>query len=137
MNYDGPSFYKKREDRKEKTPLEHLEKESRFRSRYFRSKHIPQSLQNLEGWKKEKGNTELLAELEGRLKKEKADYLLFSAYLSEEIEAEELANQQQAQEKEKIKLVKKKAKPDLKKPNTGLHRSLSKIITEDKNNIKK
>lgn len=191
MNYDGPSFYKKSEpsNSEEKhqapeTPLERLKKESERSSQlneeflrsqqrkdarpgnyYFRSKPIPKSLQNREGWKKETWDQELVDQLQERLKKEPTDYLLFTDTLIEEeppkemeekqpgqstdtaeeqpaeMSAEDLRIQQMVAEIESTldtaALVQKEMKPDLRKPNTGLHRTLSNIITKDQNTSKK
>lgn len=181
MNYDGPSFYKKRELNKQEesqeleTPLDRLKKEQKRRNRlneefkrkqqqrkttrpenyYFRSTQIPKSLQNREGWQKERWNQELMDKLQERLKKESDSYLLFSDYLIEEESAEKPVekkvekSEKTSAEALRIKqmvaeientldtaaLVQKEMKPDFKKPNTGLHRTLSNIVAEDQTKL--
>lgn len=178
MNYDGPSFYRKRElgnqDEKSQeieTPLDRLKKEQKRRNRlseenlskqkrkeprpasyYFRSTQIPESLQNRDGWQKETWDQALVNQLEERLKKDPADYLLFSDNLKEEIIEEEIVESKEKKtadtsaEAMRIKkmvdeiestldtaaLVQHELKPDLTKPNTGLHRTLSDLIEKDK-----
>lgn len=186
MNYDGPSFYKKNEHqiksnkqrkkrpqedapladfKKEENRISQLskenikkrkEKEAQAGNYFFRSKYIPKSLQNLDGWNKEKWDTDLILEIESRLKKDPADYLLFSDSQNKEIvsdkvekkrgnsnstkTAEELRIQQKVAEIENTlntaALVQKEITADVTKPNTGLHRTLSKIIAEDAVEIK-
>ena len=177
MNYDGPSFYRKQEDRKQEnkiigTPLDDLRKKQRGReqlshkiapkkndrktpveNRYFRSKQIPKSLQNREGWKVETWSQEFISELQKRLKKEPTDFLLFADNLIEEVEEEIIESSKKKEDDTSVEavrtkkmiaeientldtaaLVQKEIKPDLKRPNTGLHRTLSNIIAEDRMN---
>lgn len=120
---------------------------------YFRSTQIPKSLQSRDGWKKEMWEEDLVIALQKRLKKEQEDYLLFSDHLFEEVITEEIEksngnkSEDTSDEAMRIKkmvaeiestldtaaLVQHEMKPDLTKPNTGLHRTLSNIIAEDKN----
>lgn len=142
----------------QKTPLNNSKIESRSEDHYFRNKHILKSSENLDSLRKAKRNKELIAELEERLSKEKEDYLLFSEYLSEDSVVEKIeenskeklaqkpankkigikkeTNTEKINEKEKASLVPKEIKADLTKPNTGLHRTLSKIIAEDQEVLK-
>lgn len=140
-------------------------------TRPFRSKYIPKSLQNLEGWKTNDRNHTLIAEIKNRLVKETNTYLLFEEYLAPEVatalkaeEPEKLSmNDEPAQieqptktseqtqqpetkvdeklsfderTKEKAERVQEELNHNLVKPNTGLHRSLSKIIAEDQEALK-
>lgn len=178
MNYDGPSFYKKRElDNPEEksqeieTPLDRLKKEQKRRNRlseenlskkkaketrpasyYFRSTQIPKSLQSRDGWKKETWNQELVGELEKRLQKGPAEYLLFSDNPKPEemirnkkkktadMSAKAMRIKKMVDEIEStldtVALVQHDMKPDLTKPNTGLHRTLSNLNEKGKNKAK-
>ena len=182
MNYDGPSFYKKREldnsvesSHELETPLDRLRKVKDLRnqlnketlskqnrntaytgSHYFRSKQIPKSLQKRAAWKKESWDQELLNNLEKRLKKDSADYLLFSDNLNENMIEEDVKGHKEKEQYDTspeaisikkmvdeiestldtVALVQHKMKPDLTKPNTGLHRTLSNIVVEDKARFK-
>ncbi len=185
MNYDGPSYYKKNEQksilhkeekingqvaskyntvfkRNRRTEIEreaetHLTpppsklarktiespKRVERNEHFFRSKKIPASLQNLNGWKKTKWNQNLLAELEKRLLKEEEEYLLFAPEIDKK-KKKEVKNksipssneEKNMKSQEKISKVQTKMKKDLNKPATGLHRSLSKIIAEDQAALK-
>ena len=180
MNYDGPSFYKKKESKVQEnkvigTPLDRLKKDQNRRDQlsqkiadkqksrktpvenhYFRSTQIPKSLQNRDGWKEETWNQELIMELQKRLKKEPEDFLLFADHLVEEVEVETIESSKKKKDETSVEamrikkmvaeientldtaaLVQKEIKPNLKKPNTGLHRTLSNIITDDKTRSKK
>ncbi|WP_300277598.1 hypothetical protein [Peptacetobacter sp.] len=178
MNYDGPSFYKKRErehseekSQEIETPLDRLNKEEKRRNRlseeklskkkiketrpasyYFRSTQIPKSLQSREGWKKETWDQELVGELEKRVRKGPADYLLFSDNPKPEemignkekrtvdTSAKAMRIKEMVAEIEStldtVALVQQDMKPDLTKPNTGLHRTLSNLNEEHKNKLK-
>lgn len=191
MSYDGPSFYKKRENNQWEeskqeivTPRDRLKEEEKRRSQlnkefiknqekrnesrpanyYFRSTQVPKSLQNREGWKKDTWNQSLIRELQKRLQKEPTDYLLFSDNLDEAVSVEDRAKNKEKRVDETLKeesaeksaeamrikqmvaeiestldtaaLVQKEIKPDLTKPNTGLHRTLSNIIAKDQNEFK-
>lgn len=110
---------------------------------FFRSKQIPPSLQNLNGWKKTEWNQNLLAELEKRLFKEEEEYLLFAPEFEENNNQEikqtsipSASDEKRIKSQEKINKVQIKMKEDLNKPATGLHRSLSKIIAEDQEALK-
>lgn len=183
MNYDGPSYYKKRESndpdeksQKMATPLERLKNEQKRRNElneqfmrnqqqrkemhpenyYFRSTQIPKSLQNRDELKEEAWDQEVVSELEDRLKKEPENYLLFSEDLPEDkleevpktdanksvkLSAEEMKIKKMVAEIESTldtaALVQHEIKPDLRKPNTGIHRTLSNIISEDKIGLNK
>lgn len=117
------------------------------KDRYFRRKYIPDSLQKLDGWKKTEWNQELLQELEQRLAKTSEEYLLFGSDSTipadVQREAKELSAQPSApiktetSKQEKIAEVHQQLKKDLNRPATGLHRSLSKIMAEDEEALKK
>lgn len=146
MNYDGPSFYKKRKSTPDSaeykkdtqqanaslTDRKEMGKNSGERSshRFFRSKQIPRSLQTLEGWEKAKRNEPKIQEVAARLQKKREDYLIFADY-SEEETAEEQKSKKETPEKEKVAFIQKKVKSDRTKPSSGLHRTLSKIIDDD------
>lgn len=179
MNYDGPSFYKKKESKEQEnqaieTPLDRLKKDQSRREQlsrkiagkqkskkttvgnhYFRSTQLPKSLQSRDGWKEERWDQEVMNKLQKRLEKEPEDFLLFADHLVEEVEDETTeSNKKKIEETsaeamqikkmvEEIEntldtaaLVQKEIKPDFKKPNTGLHRTLSNIIAEDKDGFK-
>lgn len=153
----------------------------REKANRFRSKHIPASLQNLEGWKTITQDHTMITEVKKRLTKETNTYLLFEDKLAPEV-AEALKDEEQvkssdlvetnqifpinkrdqsiskasqkaqlknkrqtkrAKNKRNKKLnfdertqkraerVQEELNHNLLKPNTGLHRSLSKIIAED------
>lgn len=131
---------------KEKTGDFPVEKKSE--NHHFRSKYIPKSLQNLDGWKRTEWKQDLLVELEERLFKQSDDYLLFTNDSQiDENEAKQknnLVNNQSDIQKEKkstsaqnkIASAHRELKKDLTKPTTGLHRSLSNIIAEDEEALK-
>lgn len=111
----------------------------------FRNKYIPTSMQNLEGWQHIKKNDALISEIQQRLAKEKDSYLLIDEYLVEPMKIETPKPKQKAMAKPKAKTEPNKSKAErvqekmtsnLKAPNAGLHRSLSKIIAEDQEAIK-
>lgn len=120
------------------------------KSRYFRNKYIPQSLQNLEGWKKTEQNQELLSELENRLVKMDEDYLLFGSDSEVDVTPREVqqedknlaaqpaaVKQTKTTKQETITKAHQQLKKDLQRPATGLHRSLSKIMAEDEAALKR
>lgn len=142
----------------------------KINSRTFRSKYIPKSLQNLDGWKTNSDNHTLIAEVKKRLEKETDTYLLFEEYLAPEVvatlkiedskkpsmnepaqieqpvksnakinQAKNKVEEKQSfdkQAKEKAERVQEELNNNLVRPNTGLHRSLSKIIAEDQEALK-
>lgn len=55
----------------------------------FQKKHVPASLQKLDGWKSRVRNVELLDTLEERLQKDEDSYLLFADNLADEVKEEE------------------------------------------------
>lgn len=138
-------------------PPNYLEKQdfknkesNQIKSRYFRNKYIPQSLQNLEGWKKTEKNQKLLFELENRLVKTDEDYLLFSFDTDEDIKQKNVNNDSKklSTQQTDVKQTKRtkeatiaeaheQLKKELQKPARGLHRSLSKIMAEDEEAMKK
>lgn len=122
----------------------------------FKSKHIPSSLQKLDGWDKRNANVTLLSEIIERLQKDAHTYLLFEEHLSDEmrnkLEQKEQSlgdkvSEQHKLEKErsqkvdpavdKAKKIKKETSRRLMKPGSGLHRSLSNIIAEEQIGIQK
>lgn len=127
--------------------------ESRY---YFKSKYIPTSLQNLDGWTKVEENTELIEEVTKRLEKSEDSYLLFANALVPSVEIEDVGevaetaipkkqaakpqksyNKQRNNSKNKVKVqrVQQEMKSTLGKPSTGLHRSLSNIMAEDQKSL--
>lgn len=179
MNYDGPSFYKRKEANRQEnkateTPLNHLKKKgnrsepvsrkiddkqessrNQVGSHYFRSTQIPKSLQNRVDWKEETWNQELLLELQKRLKKDSEDFLLFADDSVEKVEVETKESNKKTLDDtsaealrikkmvEKIEstldtaaLAQKEIKPDYKKTNTALHRTLSNIMAKEKKELK-
>lgn len=129
------------------TPPEHSKIEtdnplikSKKRSQHFRSKQIPQSLQKLDGWERNEWEQNLFVRLKERLIKKEEDYLLFiqdsqpnkkqkkdsSDKKSTPLNEQELSNQA------KIASAHEEFKKGLTETTSGLHRSLSKIISEDK-----
>lgn len=146
---------------------------SKEKSSRFRSKHIPASLQHLEGWKTNTHDHTLILEVKKRLAKETSTYLLFEENLAPEVaEAVKIEEQEKSSiktdftkeaqineqkqslndasqkkktnekinfdqhTKEKAERVQEELNQTLLKPNTGLHRSLSKIIAEDQEALK-
>lgn len=131
------------------------------RRSYFKNKYIPQSLQQLDGWKKTGYNYELIYEIEKRLEKQPDSYLLFEEFIADELKdrfkveeskaalnpqpettapKEELSDKPKTRNhqrvidsktKKKVKRVQAELKSNLSRPNTGLHRSLSNIMAED------
>lgn len=115
---------------------------------YFRSKYIPASLQNLEGWKTSAINNEKLDEIQERLKKASKDYLLFGKNSVSQKHTpvtkkknkfksqEKTGNEIDPQLKERAEHVQEELGISHAKPSSGLHRSLSKIISEDQEVLK-
>ena len=142
---------------KSSVPPRQMTKKANEQTNRFRSKQIPKSLQHLEGWGTHSANQSRLEEVRKRLVKEKDTYLLFEDRLAPEVTQalEDVAPQkkqasrnnrknpqqkktQKAETKninprtqEKAERVQEELNHNLLKPNTGLHRSLSKIIAED------
>lgn len=131
---------------KEKT--EDFPVETNKKDIHFKRKYIPKSLQKLDGWKRREWKQDLLLKLEERLSKESDDYLLFTndsqINENEDKQQNNLANNQLGKQKakknnnaqKKIASAHREFKKDLTKPTTGLHRSLSNIISEDEAALK-
>lgn len=130
----------------------------------FKPRYTPTSLQKLEGWANQHQANPLFIEIEQRLKKEPESYLLFEEHLSDEMKQfldkteSELRGSQRVDEgkasadrdemqtdsgyksrvvEEKAALVQEELKKNLLKPSTGLHRSLSNIMDDEKRTILK
>lgn len=133
----------------------HKRNTPRAENYYFRSTQIPKSLQKRVDWKKDSWDQELVSKLEKRLKKDSTDYLLFADHLNEEMIEEVIDRKEKRKEDttaeamriqkmvdeiestlDTAALVQHEMKPDLTKPNTGLHRTLSNIVVEDKARFK-
>jgi hypothetical protein len=123
------------------------EERRRLAQNRFRSKAIPPSLQHLDGWKKGIPNPQLMAVMRERLAKDKDSYILLAKDVDaseRELEAEKEAAQKSQtsagatkndfseKDQEKAERVKKEIKAPLAKPGSGLHRSLSKIMAEER-----
>ena len=155
MNYDGPSFYKNkkiknhREIEKEANeyitaPLNHSKKKAekvvQEKRVAFRNRRIPDSLQNLAGWRKVDSEKELISNLEKRLDKDESDFLLLEGKIKDKLDEIDMGHDYRKKiEEKKLKNTHHAFKENVikaSKTTTGLHRSLSKIIAEDEEAMK-
>lgn len=177
MNYDGPSFYKRKQGKveasnqnvnqlKKNTPLDTIKDEEdrinylsqenikqrkkieeRAGNYAFRGTQIPDSLQKLAGWDKNKENRELLLKVEKRLKKKSTDYLLFAGKMIEDQTSEQVQGVQKTKSDlpntrsteiqrkiaeientlDTVAMVQEDLKTDRTKPTIATHRVLSQI----------
>lgn len=115
----------------------------------FKNKHIPSSLQKLDGWRQPDSNKSLYTLLQERLEKDEASYLLFEEHLSDEMKTKfedeqpkrEAMAEKSARPKdvvqEQVAEIHKEVATNVTKPGTGLHRSLSNIMAEEQLGIQK
>lgn len=108
----------------------------------FKRTHTPTSLQKLDGWANQQKANPLYIEIEQRLKKEDTTYLLFEEHLSDEMKQKLEKKKPEPRHtpivaEDHVTLVREGLKTDFLKKNTGLHRSLSKIMDDEQKTIRK
>lgn len=155
MNYDGPSFYKNKKSKSHQeiekevkefitAPLNHSKKKAekavQEKRLAFRNRRVPDSLQNLAGWRKVESEKDLISKLEKRLAKNDKDFLLLEDKVKDNLDEIDMAQDYKKKiEEKKLENTHHAFKKNVikaSKTTTGLHRSLSKIIAEDEEAMK-
>lgn len=128
--------------RKESLTQKIEEEKQRMANNRFRHKHIPPSLQTLDGWRKPTVNVKLLERLRERLAKDADSYILFATAEDAKQEPKPPQNKKtevkdsSLKDRKNVKRVQEKMSTKLLKPASGLHRSLSGIMAEDQQDYK-